>query len=84
MKQKLHSTEFLMNFTKALGMVGHEIRTQEALVLMNDISLQYFIFLNLKVSKRLSSLFFVSFCTRRENYNAGPKELLILTHWRFP
>ena len=74
-----------MNFTEVLGMVGLKIKIQEALVPMNNVYFLYFLSPNLKVSKRfLSSLFLISFCTRRENYNAGPKELLILTHWRFP
>lgn len=74
-----------MNFTKALEIIGfNKIKTQEPLVLMNNAYLLHFISPKLKVSKKLfSSLLFVSFCNKRENYNAEPKELLILTHWRF-
>lgn len=78
-----YSLAILIKFTKALATVGlNKIKTQEALVLTNI--LLYFISPNLKVRKTFSSsLFFISFGTRREKYNAGPKELLILTHWRF-
>lgn len=74
-----------MTFTKALGNVGlNKIKMQEALVLMNNAYWLYFISPDLKVRQTFSSsLFFISFCTRRENYSARPKELLILTHWRF-